>query len=206
MKMPWTKPETGNSTVTTKVAPIAPPIDPTAPKGKPTPRQRDAQPRRSGPVAPPPKTAKEARVRMREQSKTQRADVKAGRVAKAEPQLTRRDIGPERALIRNMVDSRRSIASFFPIFAVLLLVLYFTGMQQRNVQVYNVFTWIWLAVFIIIIGESIFLGRKIRRRVKTEFPATTQKMGGLIWYGVIRSLMFRRGRFPKPVVNVGDTV
>lgn len=206
MKMPWTKPETGNSTVTTKVAPIAPPIDPTAPKGKPTPKRRDAQPRRSGPVAPPPKTAKEARVRMREQSKTQRADVKAGRVARAEPELTKRDFGPERAVIRNMVDARRSIASFFPLFAVILLVLYFTGMQQKNVQVYNVFTWIWLAVFVIIIGESIYLGRKIRQRIKSDFPKTTQKTGSLIWYGIIRSLMFRRGRFPKPVVNVGDSV
>ena len=184
----------------------AEPYDPTAPKGRPTPKRRDAQPRRSGPVAPPPKTSKEARARMREQSKRHKEDVRAGRAAPAEPVLTKRDAGPERAFIRNLVDSRRSVASFFPLFAVVLLLLYFTGMQQRNVQVYNVFTYIWLIVFVAIIVESALLARRVRKAVRERFPKTKERMGSLMFYGVLRALMFRKGRYPKPVVKVGDSI
>lgn len=205
MKMPWSKPEPVEAPSTRRVVP-AEPFDPTAPKGKPTPKRRDVQPRRSGPVAPPPKTGKEARARMREQSKVRKEDVKAGRVAPAEPVMTKRDAGPERAFIRNLVDSKRSVASFFPLFAVVLLVLYFTGMQQRNVQVYNVFTYIWLIVFVVIIVESLLLARRISKRVRERFPKSKERARSLIFYGVMRALMFRKGRYPKPVVKVGDPI
>ena len=143
---------------------------------------------------------------MREQSKRHKEDVRAGRVAPDEPVLSRRDAGPERAFIRNLVDSKRSVASFFPLFAVVLLLLYFTGMQQRNVQVYNVFTYIWLIVFVAIIVESVLLARRVRKAVRERFPKTQERMTSMMFYGVMRALMFRKGRYPKPVVKVGDRV
>ena len=143
---------------------------------------------------------------MREQTKTRKADVRAGRAVPEQPVMPKRDAGPERAFIRNLIDSRRSIASFFPLFAVVLLILYFTGMQQRNVQVYNVFTYIWLIVFVLIIIESLVLARRVRRRIREKFPKTKERTGSLIFYGVMRALMFRKGRYPKPEVKIEDKV
>lgn len=210
MKSPFSKTKPAPAVVVppkvvTRVQP-APPVDPNAPKGRPTPKRRDAQPRRSGPVPSPPTSGKEARARLKETNKKHREDIKAGRAIKEPPAMSRRDAGPERKLIRDIVDSKRSFASMFPLFAIVLLVFYFVGLQSKNPQLYNIFSYIWLAVFIAIIVEAIFLGRVVGRRIKAAFPKTKERGGGLKFYAVMRSLMFRKGRYPKPEVNVGDPV
>ena len=47
-------------------------------KGRPTPRRRAAQKRRTGPVAPPPRTRREAVRRMRELGTDRRAEAREG--------------------------------------------------------------------------------------------------------------------------------
>lgn len=215
MKMPWSK----SSPVTDEpsaAAPVTPAADteelrnPTAPKGRPTPTRREAEGRSRGPVAPPPTTGKEARARAREKAKERKAaglpPERQERAASArEERITARDAGPERALVRNIVDSRRSISSFFPLFAVVILVAMFAGMPTKNPQMYNYLTLTWLAFFVVIIVESYFLSRVIGTAVKERFPKTDQRMGSLKYYGVIRGLMIRRLRYPKPVVEVGES-
>ncbi len=41
---------------------------------------------------------------------------------------------------------------------------------------------------------------------RERFPQTTQKIGSLQIYAVMRSLSFRRMRVPKPLVELGDKV
>lgn len=209
MKAPWARKEpatdvAAGSTKTTTAKVESTPIDRTAPKGRPTPKRRDAQPRRSGPVAPPPTSAKEARARTRTKNKKQREDVKAGRAVAQPTGLTRRDAGPERKLIRDVVDSKRHLASYFPLFAVVLLAVFFVG--QQNSRLYNVVSLVWLAFFIVIIVESALLARSLRRRLVAEFPKTEEKVRSLLFYGVFRALMFRKGRYPKPEVPIGAKV
>lgn len=207
MKMPWSKSaptvEADAPAVTPKA--VEPPREPTAPKGRPTPRRRESAPRR-GPVAPPPMTGKEARERMKEKNRELKAagQPKERQLSAREERMQARDAGPERALVRNIVDSRRSISSAFPLFAILILVAMFTGMPTNNPQLYSYLSYAWLAFFAVIIFESVFLGRVIGREVRDRFPRTTIKPGSLKYYGIIRGLMFRKLRYPKPVVTPGE--
>lgn len=207
MKMPWSKPAPSPAAAAAAATPVVvePPREPTAPKGRPTPRRRDAEPRR-GPVAPPPMTGKEARERMKERNRELKAagQPKERALSAREERMQARDAGPERALVRNIVDSRRSISSAFPLFAILILVAMFTGMPTNNPELYNYLSYAWLAFFAVIIFESIFLGRVIGREVRARFPKSTMKMGTLKYYGIIRGLMFRKLRYPKPVVRAGE--
>lgn len=115
-----------------------------------------------------------------------------------------RDAGPERELVRNIVDSRRSISSAFPLFAIMILIAMFTGMPTSNPQLYNYISYAWLAFFAVIIFEAIFLGRIISTATRQRFPKSKLRMGSLKYYGILRGLMLRRLRYPKPVVNPGD--
>ena len=58
---------------------------------------------------------------MRERQRQERAEASAGMRAGDERYLLARDRGPERALVRNIVDSRRTVGTWF--FAGALIVL-----------------------------------------------------------------------------------
>src|SRR5829696_7532077 len=62
--------------------------------------------------------------------------------------------------------------------------------------------------FLLLIVDSVVLSRKIKRKVAERFPndPLAQRARGLVWYGVSRSTMIRRWRFPKPDVAVGADV
>jgi hypothetical protein len=58
----------------------------------------------------------------------------------------------------------------------------------------------WFGFFLLVVVDSFVLARKIRRAVTERFPDTKVRMRGLAWYGISRSTMIRRWRFPKPEV------
>lgn len=171
-------------------------------KGRPTPKRRDAEGRRSGPPPPPPTTRKEAYRRMRETQASGRKDTRAAAAAGVEAALPRRDQGPARRLVRNIVDSRRNIGSVFLLIAALVLVGYF--IPDARVRSYTVL--LWMAFFVAIIVDSIFLGRKIKRTVADRLPDAPESNRALIWYGITRATMIRRWRFPKPAIKVGEDI
>jgi hypothetical protein len=171
-------------------------------KGRPTPKRTEAQGRRPGPPPPPPTTRKEAYARMRAQQAQRRQDTRAGMARGEDDYLPARDRGPVRRLVRDIVDSRRNIGSFFLPFAALVLVGYF--IPNPAVQNYTVF--VWFLFFLLIIVDSVFLGRRIKKTVLQRFPGQPHRMKGLIWYGASRATMIRRWRFPKPDVAVGAEV
>ncbi|MBB3082164.1 DUF3043 domain-containing protein [Geodermatophilus sabuli] len=170
-------------------------------KGRPTPKRSEAQGRRPGPPPPPPTTRKEAYRRMREQQATTRSS-RAGAAAGDDSYLPARDRGPVRKLVRDVVDARRNAGSFFLVVAALVLVGYF--IPSPAVQSYTVF--LWFLFFLVIIADSVFLGRRIKRTVLERFPNQDHRMRGLVWYGISRSTMVRRWRFPKPEVALGAKV
>ncbi|MGY1848039.1 MULTISPECIES: DUF3043 domain-containing protein [unclassified Blastococcus] len=171
-------------------------------KGRPTPKRNEAQGRRQGPPPPPPTTRKEAYKRMREQQALRRAEARQG-IARGETEyLPARDRGPERKLVRDLVDSRRNIGSFF--LAIAALALIGTFVPSMAVKSYTSF--LLLGFFLLLIMDSVVLGRKIKRTVRERFPDGDHKMKGLVWYGISRSTMIRRWRFPKPEVPLGAEV
>jgi hypothetical protein len=171
-------------------------------KGRPTPKRTEAQGRRQGPPPPPPTTRKEAYKRMRETQAAGRGAARAGAARGEEGYLAPRDRGPERRLVRNIVDARRNVASIFLLVVVLMLVAQFTP----SVAVKSYSFAAWFGFFLIIVIDSFVLARKIRRAVTERFPDSTVPMRKLSWYGVSRSTMIRRWRFPKPDVALGAEV
>lgn len=162
-------------------------------KGRPTPKRREAEPRSRGPVAPPPTTRREAYKRGREKTAGKRGPV-AESARSGERAMPARDRGPIRKLVRDVVDSRRSVASLFLPFAVLFLAGYF--IKDSRVQSYLVL--VWTLFFVLVIVDSFVLGRRVSKLVKQQFPQEPVTMRSLIFYGVQRSTMIRRWRFPKP--------
>ena len=185
-----------------------PAADPTAQgvkrdgKGRPTPKRHEAQGRRPGPPPPPPQTRKEAYKRTRQQQAANRGTARAGAARGDEAHLPARDRGPVRKLVRDVVDARRNAGSFFLVVAALVLVGNFVPDEQ--VRSYTVS--IWLVFFLLMIADSIVLGRRIKKKVLERFPNGDHKMKGLVWYGISRATMIRRWRFPKPEVRLGAQV
>ena len=60
--------------------------------------------------------------------------------------------------------------------------------------------------FLVMIVDSVVLSRRIKRKVAERFPNGDHKTRGLVWYGISRSTMIRRWRFPKPEVPLGAEV
>ncbi|MCF6508366.1 DUF3043 domain-containing protein [Blastococcus sp. MG754426] len=171
-------------------------------KGRPTPRRSEAQGRRPGPPPPPPTTRKEAYKRMREQQALRRAESRQGIARGDGDYLPARDRGPERKLVRDIVDSRRNVGSFFLAIAGVALV----GTFVPSMAVKSYTSFLLLGFFLLLIMDSVVLGRKIKGAVRTRFPDGQHKMKGLVWYGISRSTMIRRWRFPKPEVPLGADV
>jgi cation transport ATPase len=171
-------------------------------KGRPTPKRNEAQGRRQGPPPPPPTTRKEAYKRMRQNQAANRGYSRAAAARGDEDHLPARDRGPERRLVRRVVDSRRNVASIFLVVVVLMLVAQFT--PSMTVKSYTFI--LWFGFFALIVIDSFVLARKIRRAVQERFPNSTLPMRRLSWYGVSRSTMIRRWRFPKAEVEIGADV
>ena len=153
-------------------------------------------------MPPPPTTRKEAYRRQREQQVANRGSAREAAARGDDSSLTARDRGPERRLVRDIVDARRNLGSFFLVIAALLLVSLIVPSQA--LKVYSSF--VLYAFFLVLIVDSLILSRKIRAKVAERFPNTTQKPRSLAFYGVSRATMVRRWRYPKPQVALGAEV
>jgi hypothetical protein len=202
LRLPGRKDRAGTAPATADDADLTAQLVKASGKGRPTPKRSEAQGRRPGPPPPPPTTRKEAYKRMREQQAGQRTAARSGALRGDDSYLPARDRGPVRKLVRDVVDARRNAGSFFLVVAALVLAGYF--IPNPAVQSYTVF--LWFLFFLVIIVDSVFLGRRIKRKVLERFPGQDHKMRGLIWYGVSRATMVRRWRFPKPEVALGADV
>ena len=171
-------------------------------KGRPTPKRSEAQGRRQGPPPPPPNTRKEAYKRMRAQQAAKRGEVRRGAARGDEAYLPARDRGPVRKLVRDIVDSRRNVGSFFLAIAGVA----FIGTIVPNLAVRSYASFLLMGFFLLLIVDSVVLGRKIKRMVAERFPDGSQKTRGVVWYGISRSTMIRKWRFPKPEVPVGAEI
>jgi hypothetical protein len=163
-------------------------------KGRPTPKRSEAQGRRTGPPPPPPATRKEAYKRMRANQAAGRAASRSGAARGDDTYLPARDRGPVRRMVREVVDTRRNVGSFFLVIAFVALI----GTVVPNIAVRTYATLLLFGFFIVLIIDSLALKRKINKTFKERFPDGAEKTRGMVWYGISRSTMIRRWRFPKP--------
>ncbi|AEV82530.1 hypothetical protein ACWT_1511 [Actinoplanes sp. SE50] len=149
-----------------------------------------------------PADRKEALKLMRERQRTERAEASEGMRNGDERFLLARDRGPERSLVRDIVDSRRTIGSFFIAGAIVVMVG--SVIKNQSVQLASNLLWALLALAVVV--DSVFIARRIKKAVTARFPDTTQRLGSLYLYGIMRGLTFRRMRVPKPKVELGAKI
>jgi hypothetical protein len=152
---------------------------------------------------PAPSNRREAYRQVKARQRAERAEASAGMRAGDERYLLARDRGPERRLVRDIVDSRRTVGTWFFAGAIIVLIGSSTRMPVQ-VQVASNVLWGLLAVSVI--ADSYLISRKVRKLVRERFPKTNQRLGSLSLYGIMRGLTFRRMRVPKPQVELGAKV
>ncbi|WP_245730064.1 DUF3043 domain-containing protein [Micromonospora pallida] len=114
-----------------------------------------------------------------------------------------RDRGPERLLARNVVDSRRTVGTWFFGGALVVLIGSSAAMPPIVRLVSNL---LWAALAVGVAIDSVLISRKIKKLVRERFPNTGQRLGSLYLYAIMRSITFRKMRAPAPRVNLGDPV
>lgn len=168
-------------------------------KGRPTPKRREAQRARRQAVKAP-SNRKEAYKQRREQIKQDRRTQRRALISGDERNLPPRDAGPVKRYVRDIVDARRTVASWFMPAAVLLLVV--SAVPSRAITALVSFGY--AALLLGIVADSWLLGRSVQRRVTEKFGA--KEAHGVRMYAVTRSLQIRRFRMPPPKVKKGEAV
>lgn len=162
-------------------------------KGRPTPKRSEAQKKRTGPVAPPPTNRREAAKQLRAKQAENRQRMRAGNLRGEEGSLLKRDQGPVRRLVRDVVDGRRTLAWILLPVAILVLLTSFSPSATVKVVSFE----IWLAALAAASIEMVFTGIAVSKAIREAFPEE-KKRRGHVWYGVLRTLTMRRLRVPRP--------
>jgi len=165
-------------------------------KGRPTPKRNEAQRRRTGPVAPPPTSRREAAKQLRAKQAEQRQRVREGSLRGDEDALLKRDRGPVRRMVRDLIDARRSLGWVLLPLAILVVVSGFLGNPRLNAMVFA----IWLASLAAVAIDMLFIGIELRRHLKRAFPDEA-KYRSHIAYGLMRTTVMRRFRVPRPATH-----
>lgn len=195
------------------VAAAAVPEAPTVGKGRPTPKQN--APGRRGPIAPPPKTQREAMKRSKEVGKTLTKDQKQVASGERRERMMRgddayvlpRDRGVVRAYVRDVTDSRRNIAGILLPVALISFVI----LLIRNQTVQLIGPFVLLVAILAAVVDSVIFGRQLTRRVAEKFPkgdpsGLSIKPRSLAFYAFNRACLIRKWRVPRPRVARGDVV
>jgi hypothetical protein len=202
-----------DSTESDPVAPVEEEL-PTVGKGRPTPKRREAEGRR-GPVAPPPKTQREAIKRSKEQGKSlskdeKRAMARTNRermMSGDEKYVLPRDRGKVRAYVRDLVDTRRNVAGILLPIALLSFVILLIPFPL--VQAYGPL--VLLVAIVAAVVDSIVFGRQLAKKVRQKFPngdgsGLSTKGSSLGFYAFNRACLIRRWRVPRPRVEAGAKI
>jgi hypothetical protein len=183
-------------------------------KGRPTPKRREAEGKR-GPVAPPPKTQREAMKRSKDAGKSmtkeeRRAAARVNRermMAGDEKALLPRDRGKVRAYVRDLVDTRRTVAGILLPIALLSFIVLLIPIPI--VQAYG--PRVLLVAILAAIIDSVIFGRQLSKKVRAKFPngdasGQSTKGSALGFYAFNRACLIRRWRVPRPRDAPGATI
>jgi len=80
--------------------------------------------------------------------------------------------------------------------ALLLVAVNFSGDVRLVAVIYRV----WTVALLVVIGDLLATAYALRRLIKVDFPAE-RRIRGHLFYGLIRSTVFRRFRMPPPRVR-----
>lgn len=182
----------------TAITPTAPVEEPTtapgpnsgpAKKDRPTPSRREAEAARRQRVTTT-LTAKEARKLTAQQNRAQRMRA-----------VNAREAAPEKALMRDYVDTRFSLGEFLLPSLVVILALSFLGSAIPSITAIT--TLLMYAFILLVLGDCFLLWRGFKRVLAERLPNASRR--GLMMYGINRAIQIRRFRMPAPRLKRGDT-
>lgn len=168
-------------------------------KGRPTPTRKEAEAARKAALTGIPSDPKAAKKSARDADRQARYEARLALQSGDVRNLPARDAGPIKAWVRNAVDGRRSAGELFIPVAVAVLVLGFVRIQIVQVGL----LWIWSAMLIGVVADSLFLLWRLRTGLEQEFPDLDRRGG--VTYGILRSLQLRRLRLPPPLVKANGS-
>jgi hypothetical protein len=170
-------------------------------KGRPTPKRSEAVAARKKPlVAPKGKAARGAdRAERAALRRTMREAMRNGEERHYPPIAA----GPERAVVRDAVDARRSLGWVAISGWLLGMALTVSGVKALQTAGSAVFPF----VVVVLVADSVLTARAAGAALDRHFPDGTEaKRKSLIWYGIARNTQFRRQRLPRPRVERGAEV
>lgn len=177
-------------------------------KGRPTPKRRDAQPKKEVYRGTPPMTKAEARQRKKalapQTKEEKRAATQARRQAAREHQarylageedyLPAKDKGPVRRFARNAIDKKLSISNYFIPIAFVCYFLMLVTHNNREASLYITLTTI--TVVVILLLDAIIQAFIVVRQAKKQFPREKFGSGSLGVYAFSRCISLPRLRKP----------
>ena len=188
-------------------------------KGRPTPTRREAERargQRTGPVTAP-LTRKEAKERRKneknsmtkEERKIARARANAAREERRQAMLDgddryvlARDRGPQRRFARDWVDTHRRLSNYFMPVALLIIVFQFFPIPG----LIGIFQIAFLLVILLVIIDTVLVGRAVNRAVADRFGDEATTGFGLGFYAGMRAMQPKSLRTPRPRVKPGDAI
>ncbi|WP_193106392.1 DUF3043 domain-containing protein [Brachybacterium sp. FME24] len=172
-------------------------------KGRPTRTRKEAEAARRRPLVVDDR--KEARKRDRQRAAKERAESQQALMTGDEKKMPLQHRGPERRLVRDLVDSRRNVAEyFFPIALIFMLVALIMPLLRPDLYLAmstGMIVVLWGGILVCVI-DSFLLRRHLRKRITEEFGSVS---GGLVGYGIMRAIQIRRFRLPRAQVKHGET-
>lgn len=140
----------------------------------------------------------EARKAQKAKLAAERARARAGMNAGEDKYLSSRDRGPQRRMVRDIVDSRFTIGeAMVPLMVVVLLLS-----TYKSTELQLILSLVMWALMIAIAIDAFIIGKNAQKKVAEKFGADKVEKG-LRWYAAVRSTQLRSMRLPKPQVGRG---
>ncbi|MEV8515550.1 DUF3043 domain-containing protein [Dactylosporangium sp. NPDC051484] len=153
---------------------------------------------------PPAANRREAAKRLRDKQRQERIEAREGMANGDERFLLARDRGPVRKLVRDIVDSRRTIGTWF--FGTTFLVMIVGFNRTLDPSIYLAANALFFVMLLATVVDGIMISRTVKKLVKQRFPDAKDRMGSLYLYAIMRSISFRFIRNPKPQVKAGQAI
>jgi Flp pilus assembly protein TadB len=167
-------------------------------KGRPTPTRKEAEQARKQRLTPS-RDRKSAAAARRQRTADQRAKVRQAMETGDERYLPARDRGPVKKLVRDYIDTRRTVGEYLLVIFFVFLLLSWTVPALAVVSPY-----VFLVILIAMAVDSFRIVRGLKAEIRKRFGDDETK--GVTMYAVMRAWQMRRLRLPKPQVKRGDPV
>lgn len=170
--------------------------EPTAGKGRPTPKRKDAQAQNLRPLVPKDRDAsrKAAKARMRKRENAEYEAMQTGDVN----HMPKAERLPWRIYIRDYVDARFNLGEFFiPVAFVILVVSIFVTYKWPTLAL-PLMVLMYVYLFAVIIDIAI-MWRKLKKKLIEKYGEKSVARGmRSASYAWSRAIQIRRWRLPKP--------